>query len=177
MRFWVALGCAYGVSQASWLEVHMDLEHQLTVYDTRSAFRLHVQDASGRWSKADVLSMYGLNGNEDVQESDKDHVWDTVYHMYDTNGDGFIGEEEFVTGVDKGKELPDFGFGQGHHGDMEHEYEIHHFRQFHSPDDPEEAFNHPEDIQHEKDHHEMFHKHESPHLAPYKNIPPKFRHY
>ena len=36
----------------------------------------------------------------------------------------------------------------GHHGDDEYEYEIHHFEKYHTEDDGEEKFVHPEDIEH-----------------------------
>jgi hypothetical protein len=54
-----------------------------------------------------------------------------------------------------GKRLPDFGYGPGHHGDIEYEYEIHHFEKYHSEDSTEEELNHPEDIEHFKLHDEM----------------------
>jgi hypothetical protein len=54
-----------------------------------------------------------------------------------------------------GKKLPDSAYGPGHHGDIEYEYEIHHFEQFHGDDAKEEDLTHPEDIEHFRLHDEM----------------------
>lgn len=51
--------------------------------------------------------------------------------------------------------MPDFGYGAGHHGDDEYEYEIHHFEKYHGADTTEEDLVHPEDIEHFKHHDEM----------------------
>jgi hypothetical protein len=87
---------------------------------------------------------------------------------------------EYVEGVAQGIELPDFGFGPGHHGDDEYEYEIHHFEKYHDENTKEEDLIHPEDIEH-------FRKHEMLEMQQEKqdqldrmpiveaNIPSKFR--
>lgn len=46
------------------------------------------------------------------------------------------------------------GYGIGHHGDDEYEYEIHHFEKFHGPDTKLEDLTHPEDIEHFRRHEE-----------------------
>lgn len=51
-----------------------------------------------------------------------------------------------------GKRLPNFGLGPGHHGDVEYEYEIHHFEKYHGDDTKVEDLNHPEDIEHFRNH-------------------------
>ena len=68
--------------------------------------------------------------------------------IFDPENNGHISKEAFVQRCKDGKELPDFGLGPGHHGDMEYEYEIHHFEKFHGPDTTEEDLVHPEDIEH-----------------------------
>lgn len=75
--------------------------------------------------------------------------------MFDVDKDGFIEYDEFVSGIAAGKQLPDFGFGPGHHGDDEYEYEIHHFEKFHGEDATEEELTHPEDIEHFRKHEQM----------------------
>lgn len=62
---------------------------------------------------------------------------------------------EFTIGHAHGIKLPDFGYGPGHHGDDEYEYEIHHFEKFHDANTKEEDLIHPEDIAHFKHHDEI----------------------
>ena len=54
-----------------------------------------------------------------------------VMAAFDRDGDGWISREEFVQGWWQDKRLEDYGTGDGHHGDDEYEYEIHHFERFH----------------------------------------------
>jgi hypothetical protein len=61
---------------------------------------------------------------------------------------------EFTIASAKGVKLPDFGFGPGHHGDDEYEYEIHHWEKYHGEDTKMEDLTHPEDIEHFRLHEE-----------------------
>lgn len=94
--------------------------------------------------------MYGLDdvSLKDTPEQKKADAVTTVMSIFDPEGNGHISRQQFVQRVRDGKALPDFGLGPGHHGDMEYEYEIHHFEKFHGPDTTEDDLVHPEDIEH-----------------------------
>lgn len=79
-----------------------------------------------------------------------------ILDLYDLDKSGTVSYAEFTVANAKGVQLPDLGFGPGHHGDDEYEYEIHHFEKFHGGDDvKEEDLIHPEDIEHFKKHEQM----------------------
>lgn len=78
-----------------------------------------------------------------------------VFDLFDPQHTGLISRENFVRTIAAGRRLPDLGFGPGHHGDLEYEYEIHHFEKFHGDDAKEEDLTHPEDIEHFRLHDEM----------------------
>lgn len=79
-----------------------------------------------------------------------------VLELFDADKSGTVSFAEYTVGTARGLELPDFGFGPGHHGDDEYEYEIHHFEKYHSGDDvTEEDLTHPEDIEHFRKHDQM----------------------
>lgn len=116
-----------------------------------------------------------------VPESKKQAAVEEVLRLYDTDHDGAISLLEWQQGTANGVKLPDFGFGPGHHGDDEYEYEIHHWEKYHSGDDvKEEDLTHPEDIEHFAKHEEMERKQlewermEKSGIIE-KNIPLKFR--
>ncbi|KAK1080984.1 hypothetical protein LTR48_007604, partial [Friedmanniomyces endolithicus] len=115
-------------ADADWTVRHMSEEHHITSFDAGSFFNLHDYDGSNEWTLDDILKTYGL------RHESTDHI------PYD--------EKEKA----KGLTLPDFGWGPGHHGDDEYEYEIHHFEKFHGDDATEEELNHPEDIAHFQKH-------------------------
>jgi hypothetical protein len=75
-----------------------------------------------------------------------------VLELYDKDRSGTISFAEFLVGDAHGIKLPDFGYGPGHHGDDEYEYEIHHFEKYHGDDTTEEDLTHPEDIAHFRKH-------------------------
>lgn len=75
--------------------------------------------------------------------------------IFDPENTGQITRPQFVQQIRNGKSLPDFGLGPGHHGDIEYEYEIHHFEKFHGPDTKEEDLIHPEDIEHFRMHDQL----------------------
>ena len=75
-----------------------------------------------------------------------------VIDLFDRDLSGTISFAEYTVGEAQGLKLPDFGYGPGHHGDDEYEYEIHHFEKYHGEDATEEELNHPEDIEHFRKH-------------------------
>jgi hypothetical protein len=115
-----------------------------------------------------------------VDQSRKDAAVRQVFDLFDPQNTGTITRDAWLKAVAAGTRLPDLGFGPGHHGDMEYEYEIHHFEKFHGDDTTEEDLTHPEDIEH-------FRRHDEEELAQIRleklermevvevNIPSKFR--
>lgn len=71
-----------------------------------------------------------------------------MLRLFDPNNQGHITRTDWMRLNQAGRRLPDFGHGPGHHGDMEYEYEIHHFEKFHGEDTTAEDLIHPEDIEH-----------------------------
>lgn len=57
-------------------------------------------------------------------QQEKDAAVRRVFELYDTDRSGDITYPEFVVAHAKGVVIPDFGFGPGHHGDYETEYEV-----------------------------------------------------
>ena len=78
-----------------------------------------------------------------------------VIQLYDRDNSNTVSMREYVEGAAQGIELPDFGYGPGHHGDDEYEYEIHHFEKYHDENTKEEDLIHPEDIEHFRKHEEL----------------------
>jgi hypothetical protein len=125
--------------------------------------------------------MYGLfdSSSDHVPEPRKVEAVQHVFHIFDKDGSGTISKDEFLAAWNSGTKLPDLGFGPGHHGDAEYEYEIHHFEKYHSNDAKLEDLVHPEDIEHFKMHEEQERQEEEwERLAAAgiveKNIPSKF---
>lgn len=132
-------------------------EHHVQAFDAASFFKLHDLDSSGAWSPEDIRKMLGLydESTQHVSEADKASAVDKVLSLFDADRSGTVSFAEFTVASAKGITLPDFGYGPGHHGDMEEEYEIHHYEKYHSGDDvKEEDLNHPEDIEHFRRHDE-----------------------
>ena len=104
-------------------------EHHITSFDAGSFFNLHDYDSSGEWTAEDILKTYGLRdeSTNHISQLDKGKAVRKVIELYDRDVSGTVSFAEFVVGNAEGIELPDFGFGPGHHGDDEYEYEIHHF--------------------------------------------------
>lgn len=125
---------------------------------------------------------YGLDdeSNNGVSESRKQAAVRAVFDLFDPRNTGFISRDDWLTAVTAGTRLPDLGFGPGHHGDIEYEYEIHHFEKYHGDDTTIEDLTHPEDIEH-------FRRHDEEDVAQMRlekleqmqivetNIPSKFR--
>lgn len=64
-----------------------------------------------------------------MPEERKEKLVNDVLALMDTDGDRTISRDEFHRYMKTGKTLPDYGYGPGHHGDDEYEYEIHHFEE------------------------------------------------
>ncbi|CUM65343.1 uncharacterized protein PRCAT00002978001 [Priceomyces carsonii] len=154
----------------SWTNWHMLEEHKLDSYDADSFFKIHDLHNTGIWTRKDILNMYGIlsdsvvgdgsgggehsHNKEDLSNEAKDHVVKTVLGLMDTNGDGQVSLDEWKAFVASGGELPDFGYGPGHHLDFEAEYEEHHWNEYHRDNDPDVLVKHEEDIEHELLHHD-----------------------
>ncbi|CAI7578839.1 hypothetical protein N7533_003151 [Penicillium manginii] len=165
-----------------WATRHMMEEHHIDGFDAPSFFTLHDYDASGAWTTDEVRKTYGIDdeSNKGVDQSRKDAAVRQVFDLFDPQNTGTITRDAWLKAVAAGTRLPDLGFGPGHHGDMEYEYEIHHFEKFHGDDTTEEDLTHPEDIEH-------FRRHDEEELAQIRleklermevvevNIPSKFR--
>ncbi|KAK9471156.1 uncharacterized protein V1510DRAFT_404428 [Dipodascopsis tothii] len=169
-----------GTAAAGWAETHMKEEHNIETFDPTSFFSLHDSDGSQTWTKQDVLNLYGLLHSMDptgerktpIDEDTRERVVSRIMGLIDEDGDGVISLDEWRNFNARGGELPDFGLGPGHHGDVEYEYEIHHWLKYHAEDDSDESLTHPEDIEHEK----LFHSIEDKaYVDQANNIPAKFR--
>ena len=126
-------------------------------FDALSFFTLHDFDSDGYWEKEEVQRMYGLMDvtNKDVSYERREEMHRELLRELDTDNNGLISRDEFADYIIKGKTLPDMGFGPGHHGDDEWEYEVHHWNKYHNDDTKLEDLTHPEDIEHFKKHEEM----------------------
>lgn len=98
--------------------------------------------------------MYGLDdvSNSGLGEDRKQQVVQQVLNLFDRSSLGVVTREDWMAMIGSGKRLPNFGLGPGHHGDIEYEYEIHHFEKYHGDDTKEEDLTHPEDIEHFRNH-------------------------
>lgn len=156
----------------SWQVRHMKLEHGADDFDAKAFFIEHDQDKSKYWDRDDIVRLYGLQkdivigdgsgmgSNEETMEitdKNRDHVYQTVLELLDVNKDGKVSMEEWRKFCEDGKQLPDFGYGTGHHGDYEYEYEVHHWQKYHAENDPDVKVVHPEDTQHERLYHQYEH--------------------
>jgi CRISPR/Cas system-associated endonuclease/helicase Cas3 len=103
------------------------------------------------------MKTYGLldSSNAHLTTDQKDTVVREVLKLFNPSGYGTVSRDEWMSQTRAGFKLPDFGYGPGHHGDLEYEYEIHHFERFHGEGAKEEDLTHPEDIEHFRLHDEM----------------------
>lgn len=156
----------------SWEKWHMIEEHDLQEYDIETFFLLHDIQQQGYWNTKDILNLYGLaresvigdgsgmgahehdSAQEVISQSSKDITIETILKLIDHNNDGIITLDELQRFYTSGGELPDLGFGQGHHLDFESEYEEHHWNKYHRDQDPDVLVKHKEDIEHDLLHHE-----------------------
>lgn len=204
----LGLACAHSLTERppelAWHQWHMKEEHDIEEFDPITFFKLHDLKGQSKWDSQDILSLYGLargdvvgdgsgmgdhdHGHEAVSDQSKAQVVKTILRLLDKNQDGMVDAQEWVDFMENGGELPDFGYGQGHHLDFEDEYEQHHWNKYHKDQDPEVQIKHKEDIEHELLHHE--HEMEESHdLAPnirditknyqspvkLENVPAKYR--
>ncbi|KAL4750301.1 hypothetical protein BDW67DRAFT_150546 [Aspergillus spinulosporus] len=141
---------------ADWATRHMQEEHHIDTFDAASFFTLHDYDSSGAWTPEEVRKTYGMDdeSNAGLTEERKQEALREVFTLFDPANTGFISRDNWMHLISEGVILPDFGFGPGHHGDIEYEYEIHHFEKYHGEDATEEELTHPEDIEHFKRHDE-----------------------
>lgn len=132
-------------------------EHHISSFDAGSFFNLHDYDSTNEWTRDDLLKTYGLldQSTSQIAQSEKDAGIQKVIALFDRDQSGTISFAEYTVGVAQGLTLPDLGFGPGHHGDDEYEYEIHHFEKYHDENTREEDLIHPEDIEHFRKHEEM----------------------
>ncbi|KAF2859278.1 hypothetical protein K470DRAFT_219433 [Piedraia hortae CBS 480.64] len=142
---------------ANWAERHMSEEHHIDAFDAASFFIMHDFSNNNEWGRDDILKMYGLKdaSTNHITKVQKESAVDRVISLYDRDRSGTISFAEYTVGAAQGIELPDFGFGSGHHGDDEYEYEIHHFEKYHNEDAREEDLTHEEDKKHFKQHDEI----------------------
>lgn len=179
----------------TWQEHHMKIEHGVDSFDARAFFVLHDSDNSKTWTRDDILNLYGINKQKtvgdgsgmgtseestDITPEVQEKVYQSILDLLDRNGDGKISIDEWRMFYDGGGKLPDFGLGPGHHGDYEHEYEVHHWKQFHADSDPDVNIQHPEDVEHERLYHQNEHHDDGwndhdPTWVRVDRIPPKFR--
>lgn len=168
---------AHAQEGLSYAEKHMQSEHHIDAFDLPSFFKLHDLDNDGYWTVAEIQAVYGLNPDaahshghahgqqggkpggsqeKDITEKAK-VVSDKVLEVMDMNRDGKISADEFIAAGTAG--LPSFeGFKDlGHHYDEESEYFLHHEELYHSTPETQtdESYNHPEDIEHFKNHHHI----------------------
>lgn len=125
-------------------------QSDISNFDAASFFTLHDFNNDGVWTPDEVRRTYGLDDESlaDTPGAIKDEAVAKVMSIFDPGSSGQITRPMFLEFIKAGKVLPDFGLGPGHHGDIEYEYEIHHFEKFHGPDTTEEDLIHPEDIEH-----------------------------
>ena len=157
-------------------------EHHITSFDAGSFFTLHDYDSSNEWTAEDILKTYGLRdeSTNHISALEKGRAVQKVIQLYDRDLSGTISFAEYTIGEAQGIRLPDFGFGPGHHGDDEYEYEIHHFEKYHDENTKEEDLTHPEDIEHFRKHEMLEQQQEAQEQMDRMpiveaNIPSKFR--
>jgi hypothetical protein len=64
---------------------------------------------------------------KDIPQETRDRVVSVIMKLIDKDGNNRITRDEWMAFLDSGGTLPDLGTGPGHHGDIEYEYEIHHW--------------------------------------------------
>lgn len=159
----------------------MHTEHHIDSFDLESFFKLHDLDMDGFWDEAEIQAIYGLHHHSmrekipqsELVEGRTKVVVDKVLQRLDSNKDGQISLDEFLVGGQDG--LPSFeGYKDlGHHYDEESEYFLHHEELYHSTPETQtdEAYNHPEDIEHFK-HHRHIEDEEDARERIFEGLPP-----
>lgn len=141
---------------ADWTTRHMIEEHHITSFDAASFFHLHDFDGNDDWTVSEIMKTYGFEheSTQHISQAQKEAAARQVVSMYDRDTSGSISYAEFLIGDAQDIKLPDFGWGPGHHGDDEYEFEIHHWEIYHADSDvfDESELTHPEDIEHFRKH-------------------------
>ena len=158
-------------------------EHHINNFDAGAFFSLHDFDSDGHWDPSEIERFYGLDDpsiSSTVSSSKRKEVVDQVLSIFDPSKSGVVTRGDWLSLSAQGVRLPDFGFGPGHHGDDEYEYEIHHFEKFHDENTREEDLTHPEDIEHFRKHEHLEDEEERigkmmQRPVVEENIPTKFR--
>jgi Ca2+-binding EF-hand superfamily protein len=144
--------------ESNYAQRHMATEHHIDSFDLKSFFQLHDLNRDGVWDREEIEAIYGVHhvysqkkSKDDVEHQKKaDRVVESVLKLMDKDDDGKITPEEFEEVGLKG--LPSFAHegAEGHHYDVESEFFLHHEEEFHSTPETQtdEAYNHPEDIEH-----------------------------
>lgn len=103
------------------------------------------------------MKTYGLydSSNSRLTDQQRSDVVHRVLAIFDPSNTGTVTRDDFLREISRGNMLPDFGYGPGHHGDMEYEYEIHHYEKYHDENTKDEDLIHPEDIEHFRLHDEQ----------------------
>ncbi|KAK4617988.1 hypothetical protein CLAFUW4_11849 [Fulvia fulva] len=143
-------------ADADWATRHMAEEHHIAQFDAGSFFNLHDFDQTNEWTHDDLYKTYGLHheSTNHITKTQKDAAIADIIKTFDRDLSGTISFAEYTIGVAQGLILPNLGWGPGHHGDDEYEYEIHHFEKYHDENTKEEDLIHPEDIAHFRMHDE-----------------------
>ncbi|CDR38449.1 CYFA0S02e01794g1_1 [Cyberlindnera fabianii] len=159
----------------TWEQWHMKQEHGFDDYDADVFFLLHDMKHKGYMDANDILITYGLSRDEVVGKGDglgthddsevisevtKKEIVQKILKLMDANADDRVTKEEYLKFAENGGQFPDLQVGVGHHGDFEHEYEVHHWNKYHRDNDPDIKIVHKEDVEHELLHHEHEIEHE-----------------
>ncbi|BGP14622.1 hypothetical protein JCM10213_002210 [Rhodosporidiobolus nylandii] len=143
---------------ATYAELHMAQEHHMDSFDIQAFFHLHDLNRDGILDRNELESIYGVHHekkrkgtkNLEVHTAQAREIVDKVLDKLDANRDGVLTMREFVAGGVGG--LPNFKGVEhlGHHYDAEGEYFLHHEEKYHNTPETqtEEAYIHPEDIEH-----------------------------
>jgi hypothetical protein len=104
-------------------------EHHIGNFDGGAFFKMHDYDGDGDWDEWEIQKTYGLMDQtaKDIPQEKRDHVVKLIMELIDKDGNRRITRDEWMGFLDGGGTLPDLGTGPGHHGDIEYEYEIHHW--------------------------------------------------
>ncbi|KAG8844343.1 hypothetical protein FRB96_003067 [Tulasnella sp. 330] len=160
---------------------HMVNEHHIDAFDVDSFFSLHDLNSDGIWSVDEIEAIYGVHHpyskaktpDKQVHDSKAQAIVAEILRIMDKNGDGVVTAAEFREVGLEG--LPDFSAqgAEGHHYDVESEFYLHHEEVYHNTPETQtdEAYNHPEDIEH-FEHHEKIELEEENKEREYQGLDP-----
>ena len=92
----------------------MHTEHHIDAFDLESFFKLHDLNLDGYWDRAEIEAVYGLHHHsvkdkipqKEIQDGRTAVVVDKVLKKLDTDQDGLISRQEFISAGPEG--LPSF---------------------------------------------------------------------